>query len=341
MTLRRETPIWLLLMAVVLAAMTPSSKAHAWGATGHRIIGRLGVLTLPDTLPAFLRTAQAADTVGELAREPDRWRKAGPTHDAMRDPGHFVDVDDQGKVLGGPALASLPTTLGDYDTALRAVGAESSKAGHLPYSIIDGWQQLTKDLAYWRVETAAIPRETDPHRKAWMTADLQEREQLVLRDLGVWAHFVGDASQPMHVSVHYDGWGKYPNPNGYTEDRVHVPFESPFVRQFVSEDAVRAAMPAPRPCPAIETCTARYLGETAARVIPFYDMQKAGGMTGPDPAGRGFAVERVAAGAAALRDLTVAAWEASAHATIGYPALTVDQVVEGGIDPFDALYGED
>jgi len=280
-------------------------------------------------------------SVGELAREPDRWRGSGRTHDSLRDPGHFVDGDDGGKVLGGPALAALPQTLNEYDAALRAAGTDTSHAGYLPYSIIDGWQQLAKDFAYWRIESAAIPRETNPTHKAWMEADLRRREALTVRDLGVWAHYVGDASQPMHVSVHYDGWGKYPNPNGYTEERVHVPYEGAFVRQFVSEEAVRAAMPPLRPCPAIQACTAQYLSETAATVIPFYEMQKAGGLTGPEPAGRAFTVQRVAAGAAALRDLTVAAWQASAHGSVGYPAITVDQVIQGGIDPYDALYGED
>ena len=66
-----------------------------------------------------------------------------------------------------------------------------------------------------------------------------------------------------------------------------------------------------------------------------------GGLAGTDPPGRAFTVQRVAAGAAALRDLTVAAWEASAHGSFGYPPLTVDQVVREGVDPYDALYGDD
>lgn len=329
------------LLSYLLVALAPLSTAHAWGAMGHRIIGRVGMESLPDTVPAFLRTPETIEAVGELAREPDRSRGAGKVHDTMRDPGHYVNVDDDGKVSGGPPLAALPPTLGDYETALRAVGTETGHAGYLPYSIIDGWQQLTKDFVYWRIETAALPRQTDPAHKAWLQADLNRREMLIIRDLGIWSHFIGDASQPLHLTVHYDGWGKFPNPNGYTESRVHSPFEGAFVRRFVSEEAVQAALPAPRPCPAIEVCTAQYLAETAATVIPFYEMQKAGGLTGPDPAGRAFTVQRVAAGAAALRDLTIAAWEASAHGALGHPAITIDQVATGAIDPFDALYGED
>ena len=102
---------------------------------------------MPTDLPAFLRDSSAVAAVGELAREPDRWRGAGKTHDADRDPAHFLDLDDNGAILGGPPLAALPETRAAYDTALRSVGADSWKAGYLPYSIIDSWQQLAKDLA--------------------------------------------------------------------------------------------------------------------------------------------------------------------------------------------------
>jgi hypothetical protein len=37
-----------------------------------------------------------------------------------------------------------------YDTLLRAKGITQYKAGYLPYSIVDGWQQIRKDFAYWR-----------------------------------------------------------------------------------------------------------------------------------------------------------------------------------------------
>ena len=62
--------------------------------------------TLPTDMPAFLHTPDAIEIVGEMAREPDRFKGSGLTHDSGRDPGHFTDVDDNGKVLGGPALDS-------------------------------------------------------------------------------------------------------------------------------------------------------------------------------------------------------------------------------------------
>ena len=330
-------------LACLAIAWTPASGVRAWGATGHRLIGELGVEALPSDLPAFLRDAKTVEAVGELAREPDRWKDSGAVHDTDRDKAHFVDVDDEGKILGGPALAALPATRSDYEAALQKVGTDSYHAGYLPYSIIDGWQQLTKDFAYWRVLTAAIPRERDPVRKAWLERDLARREALTVRDLGVWAHYVGDGSQPMHVSVHFDGWRNYPNPHGYTQDRVHAMFEGAFVRAFVDLGQVRAVMPAASPCPdAIDVCVGRYLASTAGTVEPFYALQKDGAFAGPDPVrGKAFAAQRLAAGAGELRDLIVSAWAASATGSVGYPEVSVEQVVKGGIDPYERLYGED
>src|ERR1700761_1046205 len=103
------------LALIVCALAAPAGSALAWGATGHRIIGRLAVEALPDTVPAFLRTKDSAEVVGELAREPDRWKDSGRTHDSNRDPAHFIDLGDDGKVFGGPALSSLPETRAGYE----------------------------------------------------------------------------------------------------------------------------------------------------------------------------------------------------------------------------------
>ena len=324
------------------AALAAPSHALAWGDTGHRMIGVLGAEALPADLPAFLRTPQAAADIGELAREPDRWRNAGRVHDNMRDPAHFVDAGDDGRVLGGPPLAALPATRAEYDTALRAVGVDSTKAGWLPYAIIDGWQQLAKDFAYWRADTAGERLDKNPAHHAWFAADRLRRERQVLLDLGVWAHYVGDATQPMHVSVHYNGWGEGPNPRGFTTERIHVPFEGPFVRLHVTRAMVLAKMRSYQSCRcSIEQHTAQYLGETFATVIPFYELEKAGGLKGDHPAGAGFAAERIAAAASELRDLVVDAWSASATTPVGYPATQVGEIEAGRADAYTLLYGDD
>jgi len=330
------------LVGLCVAFCLFAGQALAWGATGHRLIGREALLALPEETPSFLREPAAVELIGELAREPDRWRDAGKPHDPDRDPAHFVDLGDDGTIFGGPALSALPETRAAYDAALRAVGVDSWKAGYLPYSIIDGWQQLAKDFAYWRVEAKASVKVSDPAHRAWMAADLVERRALILRDLGVLAHYVGDGSQPLHVSIHFNGWGPGPNPEGFTQDHVHGPFEGEFVRNFVAAKDVRAAVSPYADCGCdIAHWAAAYLAATNHQVIPFYVLQKAGGFVGGDPRGRAFAAARLAAGASALRDLVVDAWRASAAGRVGWPAVAVADVEAGKIDPYDSLYGTD
>ncbi len=333
-------------LALALLAFTSAAgaagQALAWGATGHRIIGELAIETLPDNLPAFVRAPGVAADVGELAREPDRWRGAGKVHDNMRDPGHFVDIDDQGRILGGPLLGALPPTKTDYDAMLRALGTDSAKAGYLPYNIVDGWQQLAKDFAYWRADIAGARLEKDPMRRAWIERDRQRREAQTIQDLGVWAHYVGDGSQPLHVTVHYNGWGPGPNPEGFTLQRIHTPFEGPFVQANVTATMVRAKMPPPTHCQGdIGQCAAAYLEHTSGEVLPLYRLEKAGGFMGSDARGVAFATEQIAAGAAELRDLIVSAWNASASGTIGYPPTPVAQIEAGQADAYILLYGDD
>jgi hypothetical protein len=319
-----------------------AGQAFAWGASGHRLIGREAVRALPEGLPDFLRTPEAIERIGELAREPDRWKDAGRAHDSDRDPAHFLDLGDDGTVFGGPTLAALPETRAGYDAALRAVGADSWKGGYLPYSIIDGYQQLAKDFAYWRVESAAAAKVPNLAHRAWIADDLIEREALILRDVGVLAHYVGDGSQPLHVSIHFNGWGPGPNPEGFTQDRVHGPFEGDFVRAFVDASAVRGAMAPYTDCHCdIAHWTAAYLAATNSEVVPFYELQKQGDFVAGDNRGRAFATARLAAGAAALRDLIIDAWRASATGRVGWPAVNVADVVAGNLDPYDSLYGED
>ncbi|MFI4964135.1 MAG: S1/P1 Nuclease [Caulobacterales bacterium] len=330
-----------LALVAALSALVPSA-VFAWGSTGHRLIGQAAMRSLPAEVPAFLRTPQAVLDVGEYSREPDRAKGAGREHDADRDPGHFLDLNDDGAVLGGPRLSALPATRAEYETALRAVGQDSWKAGYLPYSIIDRWEQLAKDLAYWRVLTAAEANPAWSAHKAFFVADRRRREAQVLVAVGELSHFVGDGSQPLHVTVHFNGWGEFPNPDGYTAARIHAPFEGDLVQASVTGAGVMAQMLAPADCKcALQKHVADYLAATAALVVPLYRLEKAGGLAPGDPRGAAFATRRIAAGASELRDLIVGAWRVSAGETVGYKPVSVADVLAGKVDPYSALYGID
>jgi len=334
--------VWLVLAAAGFLSLV-SSNALAWGSTGHRIIGVLAIRNLPSSLPEFLRTEEVAWQVGELAREPDRSRGSGDPHDRDLDPGHFVDVSDDLTILEGPSLNALPPTREDYDAALRKAGTDEYRAGYLPYSIIDGWQQLVKDFAYWRVDAAGERFAKTDAARAWFKRDRLLREALTIRDLGYWAHFVGDGSQPMHVSVHYDGWGNFPNPEGFTTTRgFHGRFEGAYVRAHVSDADVQAAvMPYVPGTGSIEARVGAYLAATQAQVAPAYALEKAHAFDGGVAQGKAFAVARVAAGVDELRDLIADAWKASDDASVGYPALTVKDAERGKVDVLGPLQGLD
>jgi len=331
-------------VAMLLAA-APAATVSAWGNTGHRMVGVAAVRALPDELPAFLRSPGAASEVGELSREPDRWKGAGQPHDRERDTAHFVDLTDDGRVLEpeGMSIDALPELKSEYDAQLQAAGIKVNDAGYLPYAIMDAWQQLGRDFAYWRVLNAVEAREIDPAKRAWYREDRLRREALILRDMGVLSHYIGDGSQPHHTSVHYNGWGDYPNPEGFTNSRgTHSTFEGGFVRRTARLDAVEVAMPAPvLDGFNLRTRTAAYLKTTLATVTPFYRLEKAGAFRDEDARGAAFATERLAAGAAELRDLTILAWRASGTASIGWPAVKVAEVEAGAVDPWVSMIGED
>lgn len=328
---------------VILAALSAvPSSALAWGNTGHRIVGESAMRALPGEVPAFLRTPQAVTDIGELSREPDRSKGAGKVHDSDRDPGHFVDLDDDGRILTGPRLDALPPTRADYETALRAAGQDSWKAGYLPYSIVDRRQQLALDFAYWRVLQAAEANPKWRAHRGWFKADRKRREALILTTIGALSHFVGDGSQPLHVSSHYNGWGDYPNPAGYSTAKLHGPFESDLVQATVRPADVRARVAPLRLCECSpEKRTADYLLSTGRLVIPFYELEKAGGLNPGDPRGTALATQQLAVGASELRDVVVEAWRASAGMKVGWKPVAVADVVAGTADPYPALYGVD
>jgi hypothetical protein len=323
-------------LAIYLSLLLVPAPAFAWGGTGHRMIGELAAKNFPKEIPAFLKTPVAVKQIGLLAQEPDISRSAGQPHDDDSDPGHFVDVSDDGTVLGGPKLSALPATRKDYDTALRAVGSDQYKAGYLPYNIMDGYQQLVKDFALLRADRAGEKAgKTSAVRKRFADARVL-RQAITLRDLGVWAHYVGDASQPMHASVHYDGWGDFPNPQGYrTEKGFHGAFESSFVDAHVTAANVAAKLRPYQDCGCtIRQRTQDYLLATAAQVGLTFELEKSGAFAAATPDAKSFAATRIAEGSVLLRDMVTDAWAEAGQATLGYrKKMTVADIEAGRADP--------
>jgi hypothetical protein len=331
------------LLEAALLVVLGVGHCWAWGAIGHEYISGIAIEKLPDSVPAFVRTPAAAAEIAVMGREPDRSKGAGETHDRERDPGHYMNFSDDGSAVGIVPIAKLPATREGYDTQLRAKGFTQYKAGYLAYSIVDGWQQIRKDFAYWRADVKGAETATTAEERAWFEADRKLREKLTLRDIGIWSHYVGDASQPMHVSVHFNGWGDYPNPNGYTMSKsIHAHFEGAFVRQNLRRDAVVAGVSPYVDCKcSIQEKTRSLLQISLAEVGALYALEKDGAFKDGDQRGVEFATGRLAVGAQFTRDMIVDAWLASADAPVGYPMVNVRDIESGKVRATRELMGAD
>ena len=349
---------------LALAASTTAlstGQAFAWGHAGHVGISTLAIQNLPSDLPAFVRGASPAQFIGELGAEADESKTTGvllnatgtstsrTAHDAERDNGHFIDFDDNGFALGGGvALSALPATREAFDTAVRAgtnpSGQDQYTVGYLPYQMLDGFQQVRKDFGMWRAMQAGLASATTPSDIAYFRYQISIRQQLTLRDIGYWSHFVADASQPMHVSVHYNGWGNYPNPRGYTTAGIHSPFEGAFVRNFVDFTTLTIRPYTDRGTTTNERRVPAYLAETLAQVIPTYEAELNSGHDGyktRQPLEYAIVSQQVAAGAAELRDQIVDAWNQSTNITVGFPLVRVDDAIAGRVKITPATFGAD
>jgi hypothetical protein len=286
-----------------LLAVPPS---FGWGDTGHKMINRLAAESLPTDIPAFLRTPDAINEIEYLGPEPDRWRSpAEPELSAAQAPDHFIDFEY------ADMIGTLPKRRYDYIAALTAAEIthpdiarqlQPEHVGFQPYITNEIWERLKSAMRNYR--------ELDAQH-----ADTKPVEAAIVFYAGWMGHYVGDGSQPLHVTRDYDGWVEKDNPNGYTtEHGIHSKFESAFVTANISAVDVRPLMTPVRPISDEWTAYMDYLRHTQSLMERVYQLDKQKAFDGAGtPDGKQFTAERLAAGASMLRDLIYSAWMASAE----------------------------
>ena len=292
----------LFLLSSVLFLTVPSSLA--WGNKGHKIINRLAAESLPADIPAFLRTPDAINEIEYLAPEPDRWRsRAEPELDSAQAPDHFIDIEY------ADLIGTLPHRRYEYIAALyayiaahpdRAADLRPEKVGFQPYITSEVWERLKSAMRDYRTLRAK-------HE------DTRPVEAAILFYAGWLGHYVGDGSQPLHVTIQYNGWVG-PNPNGYTTAHtIHWQFEGSFVDAAINASDIQPLMTPVHPINDEWDDYLAYLRHTGSLAEQVYQLEKAHGFEGTGTTeSRQFTAERLAAGASMLRDLYVAAWTKSA-----------------------------
>ena len=170
---------------------------------------------------------------------------------------------------------NFPKRRYDFIRALAAAQAQhpdlklDERVGFQPWQVEEVWQRLKSDLREYRKEVAA-------------NEDTSGVETAILFDAGWLGHYVADGSQPLHLTIQYNGWTG-PNPNGYTtEHKIHSQFESVYVSANIKAADVAPLVTAAQPVKIDDEWTQywKYLDHSNGLVEKVYQLEKAGGFNG-------------------------------------------------------------
>ena len=247
---------------------------------------------LPDDMPEFFKAHAAA--LIRLSVQPDRWKGFGTELRRAESPDHYFDIEK---------LTDDPTKLGfhsDRYAALKAIYAmheNPASVGLLHYRLVEEFQKLRGVFAQYR---------RDP--------DDPSIQQEILVYAGLLGHYAGDGSQPLHMTIHFDGrvdqQGKVIKGKG-----IHERFEGPFVDTYIEQADCRRYVRTPVVYPDLYDAIRRAFAESFKEVDTVYRLDETGKLETPDEAARMFVHQRLAHGSSFLAGLWYTAWKTSAQVT--------------------------
>jgi hypothetical protein len=296
------------LAASVCVAVLLTSSVRGWGVTGHRVIARVAIQTLPTDVPPFL--ARQVDWIGGRSITPDNYRAASePFIKMAEDPSHEWHVE------AVAFLKSVPRSRVEfiqalYDEHRRVATTDPARArtinvtgtGLLPFTTIEIYERLKVTFRTWRDQQKA-------------GEDTRFTELDAAFYAGWLSHYVADAAMPLHSSIHHDGWiGE--NPRNYARSgELHWGFENDFVNLMeLSDDDVRPRVTAARALDDPFTSILEHVGRAHTRVEQVYQLeqQRAFGDRS-NAAARALVLTCTSEAATMLRDLVYTAWVSSAQ----------------------------
>ena len=321
------------LAAPVAVLLLAAPALHAWDYEGHRLVNGVALASLPADFPVFVREPAAAERITWLCSEPDRWRSTPdlPTRHA-NSLDHYLDLEQLAKAGLDPAtISSFRYEFAVQFAQGRAAHPENFPAveadkdadhtrvwpGFLPWTIAEYFGKLRADFARLKVlEEIGTP------------ADVAQTKASIIELMGVMAHFVGDGAQPLHTTIHHNGWVG-DNPHGYTTWKgFHAWIDGGFIlKAGIRFDDLRGRIePAEAfPYPSATSTSARdpmfgftmdYLAAQQKLVEPLYEMEKAGKLNHDEqpanPEGRAFIEQQLLAGGRMLGRIWLTAWRSAA-----------------------------
>jgi AcrR family transcriptional regulator len=228
-----------------LALSTASSvDVAAWGSNGHKLIMDRAIELLPPELKPFFQKYRA--TLVERSIDPDTYRSVGFAEEPPR---HFVDMDAYGPF-------PFPNLPHEYEAAVAKFGVDFvTKNGTLPWRTQEMFDRLRN--AFGQLATNDYARENVELFSA------------------VVSHYVGDAFQPLHACVNYDGQLTH-------QQGIHARFESELLDRY---EAKLHVTPAPvMPIPNAREFVFAALGDSFQKVEPILaaDREATHGLTAYD-----------------------------------------------------------
>ena len=315
----------LIAITCLLAATATCTPALAWDAVGHRAIAWLAIDGLDASAPAFLKEKDAAHSTAWQAAEPDRWRNIkSPQYLAHENnPDHYLDIEDLEKF--GLTLSTVPPLRMRYVAAMAVQrhvhpkgpnddhapynpkmdpSGQQEWPGFLPHAIVEHHGKLVSTFKTYRT----LEKLNDPVR----IPQLAMTRANIMVEMGVMAHFVGDAAQPLHTTQHHHGWiGD--NPKGYTTDRGFHSYIDGKVLELHKLD-YHVLKPGQKYEAKIEggdpwEAVIAHIQRSYDKMVPLYEMEKSGELKKDE--GKVFITERLHDAAAMLAALYNHAWQAS------------------------------
>jgi hypothetical protein len=319
-----------ILSVTSLCALACTPVLRAWGDFGHRMVNRLALAALPKDFPDFVRVAPNDSRVVYLANIPDRWRNVDPY---LKQSGgswvdHYLDIEQLPNAgLDPKTVPSMRLDFALVFAAGRIAHAQKFAAidpttdldhtkewpGFAPWAIAEWYHRLRSAFGYLQAfqDLGGTPEEI-----ANAKAD-------VIYAMGIVGHYVGDCAQPLHTTVHHDGWAGL-NPNGYTTTiGFHSWIDSGLIAKAgIKPEDLLSRVKTVQPLQLgtrddgrdpFFVATMEYVIEQNQKVEPLYKLEKAGllgrGEQAVAPEGRAFIEGQLLTGAEALARLWVTAWK--------------------------------
>lgn len=312
--------------ALLSTIVTPF--ANAWDYEGHRLVNGVALAALPKDFPAFVRLPANAERIQFLAGEPDRWRNVNDL--PLRQSNgvdHYLDAEEL--TAAGMDVSKVPSFRLDFATQFataRAANAahfrpiDPSKnrdhtrewPGFLPWAATEHFGKLRSAFSYLKVyEELGTPEE------------VANAQASILYIMGVMGHYVGDAAQPLHTTIHHHGWFGS-NPKGYTTAYdIHQWLDGGYIAKagiklsdLLPQVEVSLAIPLKQREDGRDpmfVAVLEYLMEQNKQVESVYQLEKAGKLARGEqlvaPEGRAFMEKQLVTGGEMLAAIWVTAWK--------------------------------